>query len=435
MDLDLDLYWNHWIELSQKNLDFVISSLPEWFIPLLDQYPWLIYCVIIINTVTAFSIPLYFLVCRTTTTTTQPKQTAPDIIPSPRRYLKRPQQRLSSPVALSNPNENNDATSDAISDLESDILTELDRYRSTKGEKEEMEGLTSLISASTHTMASTIHEDQFERIQALEQELSNQKLLNHYTKIRLTKKEKECVDIQASEKIARNKIHQLMDEIVTMSATNKELITFAESKIAGIRAEYSNLMVKKQNAADALHKKQKEIVNLKQQISESVVYKNECSKLRANVSGLKAQIRDNQKEMDMFRKENQSLKLMIETQKQRLNDSSNHFGRVSDDLVLYKQENKRIKSNIVDYKDKVNELELCNDELMTENKDIKDQIQRFSEQLRQQSLIQNEIIDIQQTLANNKRMVISSSRGETSNESMNEEQTNNVILSTGQRGH
>ena len=73
-----------------------------------------------------------------------------------------------------------------------------------------MEGLaSSLLSTPMHAK----NQEQFEEIQSLQQELANEKLLNHYTELRVAKKEKEFDELQKSEQNARCKIRQLMNEI------------------------------------------------------------------------------------------------------------------------------------------------------------------------------------------------------------------------------
>eukprot|EP01084_Bolivina_argentea_P123533 218913_1 len=268
------------------------------------------------------------------------------------------------------------------STIASDVINELQLSQSCNIEKRNIEELT----------------EQLQIIKSLEQELSSQKLLNHYTEIKLKKKEKECVELQKLEQNTANRNRELMNENVSISKKNGDLIKYCENKMSKCRNQYEKQQQKLFNSIQKNKHLQQEITDIKDTLSQNLMYKNECTKLRANISSLKSQIRQNNKKISAHQTENNSLKNKLETQKHRLNDTSKQFSKLNSDLILYKQENKRIKGNISKHKDTVRELQVYNEELIAENEEIKKQIERFSKQLQQQSKLQNEIIDIQQQL-------------------------------------
>ena len=240
--------------------------------------------------------------------------------------------------------------------------------------------------------------EQFEKLKALEQELSNTKLLNHYTELRLKKKEKECIELQTSEKLGRQQIRELMNEIASISRKNADLMTYCETKVAQCREEYEKMSKKSFHHLTKNKMLEKDMNNLRRKLFINIQFKNECTKLRATLSGYKSQIKEDSNLIQKQKKDIKHLRHSIETQRHRLNETSKVFVKMNDELLTQKQENKKLKNNLIKYKDKLSELTEHNQELIEENKEIKSQIERFSTQLKQQSMIQNQIIDIQQQL-------------------------------------
>ena len=256
------------------------------------------------------------------------------------------------------------------------------------------------ITLKPHTNHSdrTLDQEQFERLKSLEQELSNQKLLSKFTKLRLEKKESECIELQKSEKAARIKIRELMGDIASISKKNSDLMSYCESKVAQCRSEYDKMTKNTFQLNQNKKRMEEEVAGLRKKCSENTLYRNECTKLRATISTLRSQLKDSTAAIDVVKRENKGLKAQIETQKQRLNESSKNISKINGDLATYKLENRRLKSNVASYKEKISDLEVDQEELTAENRDIKEQIQRFSKQLEHQSMIQSEIIGLQQTL-------------------------------------
>merc|ERR1712228_1044065 len=242
--------------------------------------------------------------------------------------------------------------------------------------------------------------------------------------------EKECGELQKSEKNARNKIRELMDEIASISKKNTDLMSYCERKVAFCRVEYERVSKKCFVAKQTTAKLKKEMVDLNEQLSQNGKFKNECTRLRANISTLKSQIKEHGKVTAAYKKEVKSMRDLIDGKKHRLNETSKHFNKINEELIWYKHENKTIRTDAVENEEKIKELELCNAELIEENEEIKKQISRFSVQLQQQSIIQNEIIGIQQQLTKKKHASVNEDDLKDTQESKresNEEQTDASI--------
>ena len=293
---------------------------------------------------------------------------------------------------IQKPKQHLSVINDKDDEIVSNIMNELDCYHQTKGK--EFEGIE-----TKQSLSNMISMDKFK---SLEQELSNQKLLNHYTELRLIKKEKQCIELQKSEKIGRDKINELMNEISIISKKNSNLMTYCKEKVNECRIEYDKMSKKSFQHLTKNKLLQKELNEFKKKLSINIQFKNECTKLRANLSSFKSTIKDNNKQIENYKKEIKEIKNNYQTQKCRLNENSKHFNKINNELIFYKKENKKLKNEIlIKYKDKINELKENNDELLKENKEIKLQIEIFSKQLKQQSFIQEQIIDIQQQLNHN----------------------------------
>eukprot|EP00483_Globobulimina_turgida_P001912 UN01914 len=262
-------------------------------------------------------------------------------------------------------NENNDNSDD----IASDVITELELSHPPTPTKPHI-----------RTDEST---QEFEKIKSLEQALSEQKLLNRLSKVRLQKKEKACAELQTFEQNAQKRIRELIEENRSISNKNSQVMKYCKNNADGCREEYDESQKKLFIATEKNSILEKENLALQQTLSEHIEFKSQCATLKLDIEGYKT--------------DNNKLQNVTETQKHRLHETLQDLNNVRDELALYKEENKRIKADILNSKDKINELELDNRELI-ENQEIKKQIQTFSEQLQQQSVIRKEIIGIRQQL-------------------------------------
>merc|ERR1712129_263322 len=79
-----------------------------------------------------------------------------------------------------------------------------------------------------------------------------------------------------------------------------------------------------------------------------------------------------------------------------------HLNKINDELTHCKHENVKLKREAMEFAELMNEIEGENADLIEENEQIKKQIFAFQKQLKRQSVIQNEIIDIQKRLTDKK---------------------------------
>ena len=107
--------------------------------------------------------------------------------------------------------------------------------------------------------------EHFEKLKSAEQELSNQKLLGKFTKLRLEKKESECVELQKSMKSTRAKHHELMAEIASISKKNTDLMTYCESKVVQCRAEYDKMAATTFTVSQSKKRLEEEVAGLRLQ--------------------------------------------------------------------------------------------------------------------------------------------------------------------------
>jgi len=254
----------------------------------------------------------------------------------------------------------------------------------------------------------TLDREHLETLKSLEQELSNQKLLNKFTSLRLDKKEAECTELQKSEKLSRAKIGELMAEIASISKKNADLMVYCQSKVTQCRAEYDKMVANTLEDARTTKRLEEEVAGFRKKDSENTLYRNECTKLRATMSTMRSQLRESTDAIARAKRENKGLRASIETQKQRLNESSKTIGKLNGDVAGYRSEIRKFKSAATMHRERMSEMTADHEELAAENVDIKQQIQRFSKQLEQQSMIQSEIIGLQQTLTKESKRSIPS---------------------------
>jgi hypothetical protein len=97
--------------------------------------------------------------------------------------------------------------------------------------------------------------------------------------------------------------------------------------------------------------------------------------------------------------EHRKLRNTIETQKHRLNHNSHQIAKMNEDTLTHKTEIKRLRTSTMHYRDRILELQELNVNVVAESMDVKQEMERFSMQLKQQSELQNQIRGMQQQMS------------------------------------
>merc|ERR1712121_523255 len=109
-------------------------------------------------------------------------------------------------------------------------------------------------------------------------------------------------------------------------------MSYCDTKVRACKVEYDRVFQEKLEVQRERDSARGEAARARRNIKENVAYKAECTQLRAALGTVRQKGKDTQRKLEEHRKKMKALRSKLETQKQRLNDSSKSIAKLNRDL-------------------------------------------------------------------------------------------------------